>query len=262
MIFFEKNNFKDEALKIVDNYKISEFSYSLTYENKKNSYFALLFAVFICYLTSNFNKVFKDSEKLKEQILINLEKYSKIHDVLQKPYLQLLTLTLSALYLIDGRKINYTDKFINNVKNNKIITSEYLSKFKCLDGKPSSGNYAMFIGIVLIYLNEYLGIDKQKEINNWITLHLKNMNDFGFWGKNKNLYCNFQNGYHQYEIIKFLKLKNFPIDKTSNAVKELMNNNGGFAPYPGGGACYDYDAIFFLTINEKNNYFLRKILIN
>ena len=38
-----------------------------------------------------------------------------------------------------------------------------------------------------------------------------------------------------------------------------MNKYGGFAPYPGGGACYDYDAIFFLTYENNSINFLKKI---
>lgn len=258
MNFFFDKKFNKEILSIIDSYKISDNSYSITYDNKKDSYFALLFAIFLSYLSSNFDQVFPNKSKLKEKLLINLETYKKKTNIFEKPYLQLLTLTLSALYILDGSKIDFKENFINNLIDKKINVYEYLKKFKCLDGKPSSGNYAMFIAIVLIYLNDYLGVNKRKEIDQWVTLHLNNVNIFGLWGKNKNLYSYFQNGYHQYEIFKYLKLDQVPINQASNAVKNLINGDGGFAPYPGGGACYDYDAVFFLTFNDKNKNFLEK----
>ena len=98
----------------------------------------------------------------------------------------------------------------------------------------------MFLAIGLIYFDKFLKIDNKNEIT--LLLALLNMNSFGLWGKNKNLYSNFQNGY-QYEIMKYLNIQNLPIDKISKSVQSLMNKYGGFAPYPGGGAT-DYDAIF------------------
>ena len=98
------------------------------------------------------------------------------------------------------------------------------------------------------------------------------MNKYGFWGNHMN-HLSFQNGYHQYEIFKFLNIK---LDKKikSNAIKHIINccdDLGHFAPSPGGGACYDYDAVFlldFLDDSKNNNEIiycfnkLKKTLIN
>ena len=64
-------------------------------------------------------------------------------------------------------------------------------------------------------------------------------------GNNKNLYAYFQNGYHQYEIFKYLKTKNIPIEIASKSVMNLINNDGGFAPYPGGGHVMTMMQFFF-----------------
>jgi hypothetical protein len=260
LIFFEKDKLDSEISKIIDSYKIDELSYSLTLEKKKESCFALLFAIFLCDLTSNTNLIFQDKTKTSDKLIENFFKFSRNRNIFDKSYLQLLTLTLSALYIVDGDNINFKEKFIKKVESNEINVFDYLKKFRCLEGKPSSGNYAMFLAIILIYLDKFLIVDKQKEIDEWVNLHLSNMNIYGFWGKNKNLYAYFQNGYHQYEIFKYLKTNDTPINIASRSVINLMNNYGGFAPYPGGGACYDYDAIFFLTFQKKNKLISKDIL--
>jgi len=260
LIFFNKKEFKNETLNIINSYKINNLSFSMTYEKKEESYFALLFVIFLSYLTSTFDEIFENKEKLRHRLILNFEKYSKLKKLFDKSYLQLLTLTLSALYIVEGEKLDFKEKFIEKIENKEINIKHFLEKFKCLQGKPSSGNYAMFLAVCLIYLDKFLKIDNKRELNEWVKLHILNMNSFGFWGKNKNLYSNFQNGYHQYEIMKFLSIENLPIKQVSESVKSLMNNYGGFAPYPGGGACYDYDAIFFLTYENYNNDFLDKKL--
>ena len=258
MIFFKDKEFNNEIVQVINSYKIGDLSFSMTSENKKESHFALLFAIFLSYLTSNFNRIFDNKEKVKNKLILNFENYSKFNYLFDKSYLQFLTLTLSALYIIEGEKIDFKEKFIKKIENKEIKVKDFLEKFNCLKGKPSSGNYAMFLAIGLIYLDKFLKIDQKNEINDWVKLHLLNMNSFGLWGKNKNLYSNFQNGYHQYEIMKFLNIKNLPINKVSKSVQSLMNKYGGFAPYPGGGACYDYDAIFFLTYENNSINFLKK----
>lgn len=257
MIFFKNSEFNTEILKIINSYKIDELSFSITFENKKESCFALLFAIFLSDLTLNSELIFKDKKKLYDKVIENFLRFTKNKDIFEKSYLQLLTLTLSALYIIDSENISFKEKFIKDVESNKIKVLDYLNNFKCLKGKPSSGNYAMFLAIVLIYLDRFLGTDKKKEIDYWVKLHLENVNINGLWGDDKNFYAYFQNGYHQYEIFKYLKLNEVPIKKATEAVSKLLNKYGGFAPYPGGGACYDYDAIFFLTYTT-NNIFLKK----
>ena len=260
MIFFKEDKLDDEIINIVNSYKIDDLSYSLNFKDKKESYFALLFVIFLCDLTSNTKLIFEDKTKISDKLIENFLRFSKNKNMFDKSYLQLLTLTLSALYIVNGNNISFKDKFIKKLESNEISVYDYLKKFRCLEGKPSSGNYAMFLGIILIYLDKFLGVDKKKDIDEWVNLHLSNINIYGFWGNNKNLYAYFQNGYHQYEIFKYLKTNNIPIETASKSVTKLINSDGGFAPYPGGGACYDYDAIFFLTFQKKNNFLLEDSL--
>ena len=64
LIFFKDNEFNDEIVQIINFYKIDDLSFSMTSEKKKDSHFALLFN-FLSYLSSNFNRIFDNKEKLK-----------------------------------------------------------------------------------------------------------------------------------------------------------------------------------------------------
>ena len=64
----------------------------------------------------------------------------------------------------------------------------------------------MFLAINLLYLRDFLGIDTTQSIYEWTNYHLNSRNRFGFWGPNSFSYLQFQNGYHQYEILNYLGL--------------------------------------------------------
>ena len=57
----------------------------------------------------------------------------------------------------------------------------------------------------------------------------------------------FQNGYHQYEILEYLGVNNPKSSAAAEAVASLADKEGHFAHYPGGGGCFDYDAVSILT---------------
>jgi hypothetical protein len=60
----------------------------------------------------------------------------------------------------------------------------------------------------------------------------------------------FQNGYHQYEIFDYIGIP-APWCLAAQSVASIADFEGRFAPYPGGGGCFDYDAVFFLTSNAN-----------
>ena len=87
------------------------------------------------------------------------------------------------------------------------------------------------------------------------------MNVNGFWGKKTSMdYLQFQNGYHQYEILEYLKFDKIPWDIAANKTLLLSDKIGHFAPWPGGGACYDYDAIFMLTSKFVDEFGQKAVL--
>ncbi|MFN4764712.1 hypothetical protein ACKGJN_16410, partial [Gillisia sp. Q332] len=119
-----------------------------------------------------------------------------------------------------------------------------------LGGKAQSGNQALFLAIFLCHARDRLGRDVDHLLKQWVDLHFRSMNRWGFWGSDAGpTHLHFQNGYHQYEVLEYLAVENPRERGAVDAVSALADPQGHFAPYPGGGGCYDYDAVFVLTPN-------------
>ena len=176
---------------------------------------------------------------------LNYKKNKEIE--FDKPFLQLLSFSLSCLEVINTLKSNPLSNIIDKVFCGKSV-SEYLNNFGTFVGKPRSGNMAMFLAIVLEHKRNYLSINTDNSIEEWIDLHLRFINKNGFWGNPlKKPYLQFQNGYHQYEILRYFNVAGNNWELAANHILKLQDKNSKFAPYPGGGGCFDLDAVFFLT---------------
>lgn len=231
-----------------------------------NSLFALNFYIFNLNLLGKRELIEKDKYLLDELLRNNIRKLRKIINSEKKPliynkcFLQLLSFTLSSLKIINTVDKDPIPELTENLFKGVSIKS-YLENIGALDGKPGSGNFAMFIAINLLHNKLYLNNPVDKRIDEWVDLHLKAMNINGLFGyKFSNPFLQFQNGYHQYEIFDFLNIDGIFWEKAADLVLKLADEDGHFAPYPGGGGCYDYDAIFFLTSKFVNIQKYRKQL--
>lgn len=224
-------------------------------QNSESSPFTLCFAIFGLNFLKKNDQLITYKDILHQTLRNNLEKYKAFRinftDELRfdKPFMQLLTFTLSCfeiLQIIDSDPLASTVEPLisKNIKRDLEFT-------KSLQGAPQSGNQAMFMAILIIHAQKHLGHHIDNMLEEWVDLHLLHMNKFGFWGNNKQMtHLQFQNGYHQYEIFKYLDLDLPNINKTASHVAMLADSKGHFAPYPGGGGCYDYDAVFLLTYHK------------
>lgn len=168
-----------------------------------------------------------------------------------KPYLQLLTFTLSALAILGTLESDPLEEAVLSVLPKDIEGA--LREVEALRGVARSGNQAMFLGVLLLYARDHLGCNTQADIDYWIALHRNATNRFGFWGSSPTMsHLQFQNGYHQYELFEYLHTDDMPWDLAADAVASLADAEGHFAPYPGGGGCHDYDAVFMLTATEDS----------
>jgi hypothetical protein len=163
-----------------------------------------------------------------------------------KPYLQLLAFTLSALAALGTLE---RDPLAQHVI--PLLPADLESELQAsgvFNGLARTGNHAMFLGILLIHAGRYLGHDTQAQVDLWVASHRRHINRFGFWGGAASMsHLQFQNGYHQYELFDYLNI-DLPEWSTAAAqVATLADVEGHFAPYPGGGGCFDYDAVFLLT---------------
>jgi hypothetical protein len=163
-----------------------------------------------------------------------------------KPYRQLLAFSLSALSVLGTLPDDPLEDLI--IEQLPQSVEQELERLKCLSGSAQSGNQAMFMAVFLLHARDCLGLPVAGQIQTWIRCHLASMNRFGFWGSNRGMKAlQFQNGYHQYEILEYLGVQTDKAETAADAVARLADSQGHFAPYPGGGGCFDYDAIFMLT---------------
>lgn len=239
------------------------------FQRSEVSPFARCFVIFIKFLIRQDDWLEKRREKLINDLNIELNNFyqKKIFDHIDfkydKPFLQLFSFTLSSLNILNGKLNDQNLKILNTIL--EVDLEKNLKDKKVHLGAAKSGNHSMFYAIFNIYANDYLKIDRSQQINKWIELNLNSINLNGFWGnQNKMDYKQFQNGYHQYEIFEYLEIEKIPWDLAAKKILSMSDNYGQFAPWPGGGACYDYDAIFILTskfVNDINqNQILTKTL--
>ena len=177
-----------------------------------------------------------------------------------KAYLQLLTFSLSALAVINRIKMDPLEDHVLPLVS--LDVERDLWKFGALDGKAQSGNHAMFLAIILWHSGSHFDKNVQSLLTEWLSLHLNSFNEFGFWGVQTSMsHLQFQNGYHQYEILDYFDVKKVPWETAANSVARLADDEGHYAPYPGGGGCYDYDATFIITGAGENSIRKHKQLL-
>lgn len=237
---------RNRLVEFVDLCRKEEVDYGLTPESEATPY-ARCFTVFLLHLLQEPN-LLKSAPAFAEAITRDMQAARKKPgvDIRGKAYRQLLTFSLSALSALPGQSLSGCDELVaEQVADPSLMQLEGLG---CLDGRAGSGNQAMFIAIFLLHAKTHLGLNTQAQIDSWVTQHLRHMNALGFWGKNDAMtHLQFQNGYHQHEILEYLAQGNPLLTSSLKAVRGLADAEGHFAPYPGGGGCYDYDAVFMLT---------------
>ena len=251
----------DKYINYINYQKINKTDFAFS-NIKKSSPYARCFAIFGLY---NFSfQVLTEYEKdiLAFVVIKDLESY-----ILHKYYpnefynykapSQLLNFSLTALYCL-GR-LNEYEKNLRLIIEPylKINLESYFLNHKVFSSEPRSGNFAMFVAVILIYARDWLNIDTQNQINYWIESHIKNLNDCNLWGNN-DFYSQFQSSYHQYEIFNYLKINIFDNKKLIRNIIDLQDTEGHYGPYPGGGGCYDFDAIKILTLSDNNDNDIKK----
>lgn len=169
-----------------------------------------------------------------------------LNDRHAKPFRQLLTFGLSALAILDELKSDPLEDLVREQIESDLAGA--FARSGVLQGRAGSGNQSMFSAIFMLHARDHLGMPMQSKLDEWCEAHLRHMNRFGFWGEDRWMtHLQFQNGYHQHEILEYLGVDNPRQSATLEAVRSLADAEGHFAPYPGGGGCYDYDAVFMLT---------------
>ncbi len=229
------------------------------------SAYARCFGIFALHLVGESRFLLEQADELSKQIGKDLTSVRRLRTLagadlaFDKPYLQLLCFSLSALSILRKLADVTLEEHIDPLARRDI--SEDLKRGGCLIGNPSSGNQAMFIAVINIYAAKWLNFSSLSRMDVWIDSHLSSMNKFGFWGKGLSMtHSQFQNGYHQYEIFEYLGVENIKLEEAADSVARLVDQKGHFGPYPGGGGCYDYDAIAILTSLNRPEQRYRNLL--
>lgn len=235
------------------------------FQRSEVSPYARCFVVFTKYLTKQIDWLEKRKQKLINDLNVDLYTFynakinSNIDWKYDKPFLQLFCFTLSSLNILDGKlddKNLEILKIILNIEIKKNLHQKSVNK-----GAPGSGNHSMFFAIFNIYANDFLKLDRSNQIQEWLDFNFNSMNINGFWGGNTKIdYLQFQNGYHQYEIFEYLKFDKALWNIAAKKIFLMSDKYGHFAPWPGGGACYDYDAIFMLTSKFVEDFGQKNLL--
>lgn len=240
----------NQANKFIDNLE-TPHGFKL-FDRSEVSCYARCFVIFIKSLLRQFDWLKERSERLSNDLNIDLyDMYQKkIHEgtdwKYDKSFLQLFCFTLSSLNILNRELSSQNLKILNEILNMDIKTC--LKKKNVDEGFGQSGNYSMFMAIFNIYANDFMKLDRSKQIKDWLNFNINSININGFWGNKVNMdYLQFQNGYHQYEIFEYLKVDYTPWNIAAKNTLLMADKFGHFAPYPGGGGCYDYDATFMLT---------------
>ncbi|MBT6231530.1 MAG: hypothetical protein HOI47_33225, partial [Candidatus Scalindua sp.] len=130
--------------------------------------------------------------------------------------------------------------------------ASYLESIQVTNGNPQSGNIAMCIAVIAIYARDFLGRHVGRIIDDWVSIHIESMNEYGFWADDQKKHLQFQNGFHQYEILEYLGVDNPKIEEAINLIYQIVDHRGQFSPYFGGSGCYDYDAVSIITAQGRS----------
>ena len=219
--------------------------------------FCTCFALFILDLfkeTEKFTEMEKQSwvsyiQSFQNEEFGYFEPEQYYHKDRERNRYQLTCFCLSALGILDAEP-KFPLNFIRQWKTPDDI-KKFLYERGCNEGKPGSGNKAMFLAIFLIYKYERTKENHLLEkINAWFEFHNETQNRNGFWGKDlKSHYLHgLQNGFHQL-VIYFYQQKEIPkLDRIIDIALMSQDRRGFFAPTPGGEACHDYDAVHILAM--------------
>ena len=182
------------------------------FERSEVSPYARCFVIFNKYLTKQFEWLEKRKQQLTHDLNIDLYTFyntkinSNIDWKYDKPYLQLFCFTLSSLHILNAQLSDKNIAILKSLLNFEI--KEILKKKNVDKGDAGSGNHSMFYAIFNIYANEFLKLDRNKQIQEWLDFNINSTNSNGFWGIDSKIdYLQFQNGYHQYEIFEYLQIK-------------------------------------------------------
>lgn len=259
MLEFEK--LRNGVFSWLDSLKVPESCCRYRFHaNADDTIFCTCFALFILDLIKEMAEFSDDQRKswisyiqgFQNEQYGYFEPEQYYHQDKERNRYQLTCFCLSALRILDAEPI-FPLRFIEQWKSPEDV-KKYLYDTGSHQGRPGSGNKAMFQAIFLTYEYERTRRnDLLDTINAWFEFHNETQNRNGFWGRDlRSHYLHgLQNGFHQL-VMYFYWHKDIPrLNRVIDVALMSQDRRGFFAPKPGGEACYDYDAIHILAIARR-----------
>lgn len=218
--------------------------------------FANCFALFVRHLFGRIDDIETERKERWIESIQNMqnpesgifEDAKSIHFDRERAQYQFTSFCLSALDIL-GVKPKFPLYFIKHYRQPGRV-EEYLRHTNCHIGAGGSGNKAMFLAIFLTSVFLKTGDQRYLDaLNEWHRFHDDHVNRYGVWSDAQNScsYENIQNGFHQLVIYIYW---DWPISNHKKLVDSILahqDSDGFFAPFPGGGPCWDYDSIHILA---------------
>lgn len=247
---------KSNVLTYLESVKVNTREYRFTKDGEANIYSSVI----ALYILDIFDEIKNLSESERKDWVAYIQKFqnsktgcfepdTKLDARKERNVLQLTTFCYSALGILGAEPL-YDLPYKEELLNADFV-DHFLHQEKCLKGARGSGNMAMFLGIfITAHYEKSNNPDYLNALEKWFDLHDAHANVNGFWGENlEALYFNgVQNGFHQYVIYYYWNRaikKNAEIEKV---VMDIQDTTGHFAPFIGGAACEDYDAVHLILI--------------
>lgn len=270
-VLLQQDVFRNKVFKWVLKLQVGPTQFRMS-EGADSTIFTSCFALFIFDL---FGEVIKWSQKERDSWVEYINSFQDSEsgyfipnnfkgELDSKPVQQLTCFCISALGIF-GAMPKHRFSFLRKWQTSDDVYN-YLKINGCLEGKLGSGNTAMFLAIFLTYQYEKHKDESYKSlINAWFCHHEERQNRAtGFWGssiRNK-YYWGFQNAFHQFVIFNYWN-RLIPYHKEIiGNILSLQDVDGHFAQVPGGGGCWDFDAVdVLINCGHKNNYRIKDVEI-
>jgi prenyltransferase beta subunit len=174
------------------------------------------------------------------------------HEDKERNRYQLTCFCLSALRIL-GAEPRFPLTFIEQWRTPDDV-KKYLYDRGCHQGKPGSGNKAMFLAIFLTWEYERTKDNRLLDkVDAWFEFHNQKQNRSGFWGPDlRSHYLHgLQNGLHQLAMYFYWGREIPRFHRIIDVALMSQGRDGFFAPTPGGEACHDYDAVHILAMAHR-----------
>jgi prenyltransferase beta subunit len=249
------NSVSEAVIQWLRTMRVSATEYKMN-ETADATIFTSCFALFILHL---FRETDKFTEAERSLWVAHVQSYQDMEDGYFKPEVQLhadqerswhqLTcFCLSALALLNAEP-RFPLRFLGRWETPESI-HEYLVECGCHTGASGSGNKAMFLAIFLTWEYERTHDERYRScLEEWFAFHNAHQNAQGFWGRDWKSHSlhGLQNGLHQFMIYFYWQRRLPRLERIIDVALSTQDRDGFFAPTPGGGGCYDYDAIHTLV---------------